>query len=96
MVERPNGERAAAIAQVDQEVAIANEKVVKIFLDDLGLVPAGHEEIVDPWLAKMFMMCQSIGFPSISIIGSGRAVVSSARRAPRPPARPTTSMWEGT
>src|ERR1051325_10791350 len=36
------------------------------------------------------MMCQRIGLPPISTIGLGRIAVSSAKRAPFPPARITT------
>jgi hypothetical protein len=36
------------------------------------------------------MMCHKIGLPPISTIGFGRAVVSSAIRVPKPPARITT------
>jgi hypothetical protein len=35
------------------------------------------------------MMCQSIGLPPISTIGLGRAVVSSLKREPKPPAKIT-------
>jgi hypothetical protein len=37
-------------------------------------------------LTPLILICQRIGLPPISIIGFGRAVVSSDIRVPRPPA----------
>src|ERR1043165_190865 len=48
-----------------------------------------------PWALYIFMICQRIGFPPISIIGLGLLTDSSLIREPSPPARITAFICLG-
>src|SRR3989344_2964097 len=52
----------------------------------------GYVKSLTPWAAYIFMMCQRMGSPPISIMGLGRRCDSSEMRVPSPPASSTAFM----
>jgi hypothetical protein len=76
--------RHFTIHQVNGKILAKGIKFQEIFFNDFGHLAKGYDEFPHMTGAYIFVICQSIAFPQISIIGFGHKVVSSENLIPSP------------